>query len=647
MSARRWIAWVLLLTWCSVAVVSAQQTDATCPAVVQQALAQVGANCNDLGRNSACYGNIVVNASFNETFAPISFARPADRAELVNIRSISTAPLDLALQQWGIAILNVQANVPGVLAGQAVTFVLMGDAEIENAAIDSSPAQQPVTIITQAPVNTRSGPQLTSAVTGTIPAGTVIEIDALSEDQQSLRVRISGTFAWIDRAAVNPSPTIDQLPVVEDNAQSPMQSFYIRTGVGRIECAQAPNVLALQSPAGMQIDLTANGANIRMGSLITIETLPDNRMVITTLEGEAILEPDMPEAVRLPAGFSSERCLLDAEDLGTDGNSNDQVVGPDCPWSEPQLLTPEQIDTGTTVLAAFGALQLSQQPQPTAAVLCPAGTTLTHTVAEGENLFRISQRYGTSMGAIMQASGISDPNRILVGQVLTILCGVDTGLPSVPPITPVPGAPASITPLPPGSADCSRFRATSPLDGFAYGRNTFYWDAAPGATSYRVNVYSVDEKPGALVGSFETAAPNTNLTTDLTVNSIGYGFSFSWEVLALVNGQVACASPRVTVPREAPAQPQPATFNAGATCTGLYQFGIDYNSLPAGTTSVTVSYTFVTGGAVTPPSPVTAAVPPDPGIITLSGFGPATITGISVTANPSGVTVSVPGTLSC
>lgn len=44
----------------------------------------------------------------------------------------------------------------------------------------------------------------------------------------------------------------------------------------------------------------------------------------------------------------------------------------------------------------------------------------THTVQAGENLYRISLRYGVSMGAIAQANGISNINLIFTGQQLTI-----------------------------------------------------------------------------------------------------------------------------------------------------------------------------------------------------------------------------------
>ena len=54
------------------------------------------------------------------------------------------------------------------------------------------------------------------------------------------------------------------------------------------------------------------------------------------------------------------------------------------------------------------------------------------------------------------------------------------------------------------NVDCRPFKATSPLDGLNYGMNTFYWDAAPGATSYRVNVQGA--------GSKEVDAPTTTIS---------------------------------------------------------------------------------------------------------------------------------------
>jgi LysM repeat protein len=62
------------------------------------------------------------------------------------------------------------------------------------------------------------------------------------------------------------------------------------------------------------------------------------------------------------------------------------------------------------------------------------GTTITHIVQPGENLFRIALRYNTTVEAISRANGISNPWFIYVGQQLTIPVGPGGGN--------VPGAPA-------------------------------------------------------------------------------------------------------------------------------------------------------------------------------------------------------------
>lgn len=632
----------------------AQQTsDSACPALVELALSQLGDNCADLGRNSACYGFNRVESTFNQTVSQGFFTKPADRAELVSMKTIQSAPLDLQLQQWGIAVLNVQANVPDTLPGQAVTFLLMGDTQVENA-VDASQAAKSITVITQKATDLRSGAEPNSTVLTTLPAGVVMQADALSSDGTSIRVSTDSATGWIDVASVNPTPQLAELAATNENAPSPMQAFYFRTGPGQTTCNQTPSVLAVQSPEGIKVDLTANGANIRLGSLITLQVLPDGKtMKLTTLQGDALLNPDTPDEVHVPAGFTTTRCLSAPQSLGLDGEANDQKVGPDCPWEPPGPTPPDDLDQGQIVQAALERLDLARQNvTPTPEVTetpevtdCPVGTTIVHVVATGENLYRIGLRYNTSVGAIMQANNITNPEVVIVGQSLKIPCGLQVDIPSLPNVPPTQTG-VVVT----GGVNCAPFRATSPLDGFSYGSNTFYWDAAPGANGYRVNVYSVDQSPGALVDSFTSTGSATNLSADLTINSIGYGFYFAWEVQALLNGQVVCTSARFNVPR-APEPPAiTGGFNVGWQCVTFSVFSLQfsYSKLPAGTTSVTITYSSSGPGA--PPAPgsgFTVPVPPDPGSAIVGSPMSFTVSNARITANPSGRTVGLPGSITC
>lgn len=61
-------------------------------------------------------------------------------------------------------------------------------------------------------------------------------------------------------------------------------------------------------------------------------------------------------------------------------------------------------------------------------VLLSAGTAFaaTHTVAPGESLFKIAQRYGVSTPALIAANGLGNRTEIYPGQALTIPGGADT-----------------------------------------------------------------------------------------------------------------------------------------------------------------------------------------------------------------------------
>jgi LysM repeat protein len=71
----------------------------------------------------------------------------------------------------------------------------------------------------------------------------------------------------------------------------------------------------------------------------------------------------------------------------------------------------------------------TQRPTPTPVPATPAPTPIptpaptpvrTYTVAEGDTLAAIADRFGTSVSALQAANGIDDPDEIVIGQVLVI-----------------------------------------------------------------------------------------------------------------------------------------------------------------------------------------------------------------------------------
>ncbi len=119
--------------------------------------------------------------------------------------------------------------------------------------------------------------------------------------------------------------------------------------------------------------------------------------------------------------------------------------------------TPEGVATEETTGEATAEATLAPTlPAPTAV---PPVVPSTYTVQAGDNLYRISLKFNTTMQVLMQLNGLANPNIIYVGQVLKLPGGAAPAAPAVP----ATGAPAdlTVTPLAPAS--------TASNVGFAYG----------------------------------------------------------------------------------------------------------------------------------------------------------------------------------
>lgn len=223
------------------------QTSETCPASVVDAVRAIGATCDNQERNSACYGSDHVEASFSQPVDAGLFDQPSDRAALDLFESIRTTPFDALTGRWGAAVLKLQANIPGSLPGQVVTMLLIGDAQVQNAA----------------------------------------------------------------------DPT----------TQTPMQAFTFTTGVAP-SCDQLPpSSLILQGPRGMVVDLTINGANVRLGSTAVLRT-GEGWIEFTTLDGRVVVD----EETIISKGFWTSADL----------DENGMII--EDSWDEVELMDTEDLE---------------------------------------------------------------------------------------------------------------------------------------------------------------------------------------------------------------------------------------------------------------------------------------------------------------
>ncbi|MGJ3241327.1 MAG: LysM peptidoglycan-binding domain-containing protein [Anaerolineae bacterium] len=590
------LATTALMLLLSVAVTVAQ---GTCSEFVNQALDRVNEACEGIGRNQACYGFNRVEASFYEEVAEGFFSQPADLAEVVDLETLRTTPYDLVTDQWGVAVMVLQANMPETLPGQNVTFILMGDTEIESA-IPPEEAYDPitgieVTVTFPQGAAIRSGPGDNFNQIGGVVVGTTFNTDGLSEDGNWVRVVWEGRPAWVRRTTLDPIPEIETLPVLNADLRTPMQAFYLRTGIGQPTCNEVPdNSLLIQGPQDIEIQLGVNGADIELGSsgiLRVIEQNGEPALEIVVLDGEFVVKADEFNAqdVVIRAGERSTLCLEGGNDLGVNGQPDDLVVS--CEASPPELVPLDDLRDAWCSLENL----------PDDLLNYPLNSCLsrTHTVQAGENLFRISTFYCVTQSELASLNGIVNPDQIFVGQVLTLpATACEGGGVTRPPASVVETV--EETEEDTTNTVCD-LRLLSPLAPVNSGNHTFSWtDAGAEAASYQLLFFDYQ---GVQVQTFSTQALSYTLNLG---QQTATGGEFSWEVRAFrADESFLCSSgrsPQLVRTGELNPPASDLRLSCVMLSPSLYEATVSWDGLASG---VTVSVILSDGSLTTNGGPFT------------------------------------------
>ena len=106
--------------------------DAKCQILIDEALTASDKSCDKVGSNQVCYGNNTVRVDLIPG-ASQPFTKRGDIVEVDQVQRVSAAPLNTTINEWGIAIFKVMANLPRSLPGETVTVVVFGNTTLENA----------------------------------------------------------------------------------------------------------------------------------------------------------------------------------------------------------------------------------------------------------------------------------------------------------------------------------------------------------------------------------------------------------------------------------------------------------------------------------------------------------------------------------
>jgi hypothetical protein len=311
---RKFIFVFVLMCFTTLAAQTAVAQDETCSVTVQEALAEVDEGCAETGRNQACYGYVSLEATAREGVQNFLFDKQGDLANVAEIDTLRLSALDLENDQWGIALLKLQANLPDTLPGQNVTFLLFGDVELQNAVEPVDPdaaAPKPVTLVATSTggANVRSEPSTNGAIAGGLVTGETVTVNGQNADGSWLRIEIpeSSALGWVSTSLLTVNGDVSTLAVVEGTEAvesfTPMQAFYFQTGITDTTCSEAPpDGILIQTPEGAgTINLRANDVDVQLGSTGFFQAVPDEAMTVSVLEGEGEVTSN-GVTVTVPAG---------------------------------------------------------------------------------------------------------------------------------------------------------------------------------------------------------------------------------------------------------------------------------------------------------------------------------------------------------
>lgn len=257
--------------------------------VIETAYDLVGENCQALNRDQACYGHAQLVAESRAGFDTFVFSGAGDIEDLVKIQSLRLSGLDPVAQTWGIAMLQLRANLPDSRP-ENVTILAFGDVALENSVAPATGV--PVSATNYA--NVRQAPSTQAAVlTSITPGQRVMAVERLA-DNSWLRIKLAdeGLTGWVYGELLDPEAEITSLNSAEPRSsyyEQPMQAFIFETGADEQSFSELPsNGLLIQTPEGLgEVNLLINEVNIQLGSTVFFQAQAGGFMTISTVEGHA------------------------------------------------------------------------------------------------------------------------------------------------------------------------------------------------------------------------------------------------------------------------------------------------------------------------------------------------------------------------
>lgn len=258
------------------------QVDA-CNSMVEEALRLIAARCLDVGRNEACYGNSAISATLNDD--ALAFETPGDIIPVNAIDALITRPINPDLQEWGVAMLNLQADLPD--ADDSVQILVFGGAQM-TPTMTQLAADTPTCHFTNSSghnLNLRAGPGENFGVFDVLDQDDTLLIYGRSADGAWLRSSRGWVYAADGTLDCDTSGELRLIENSQDLYSAPMQSFTLRVD-DEARCDAVPSGLLIQSPTGQTANLQINNVELKIGSTAFVTVDKDRQfMTVSSLDG--------------------------------------------------------------------------------------------------------------------------------------------------------------------------------------------------------------------------------------------------------------------------------------------------------------------------------------------------------------------------
>lgn len=403
MSVNLFKAIVILLACACLSPLKAQ--DLQCSEVVESAFASIPQHCAELGRDELCYSHPYTEASFADAAQATSFEMPAQRVSVADLSSIRTSGLDLEGPRWGVAVLNLGANLPRTRAGPGVIVMLAGAAEVVND-IEAGAVEINEPLSTAALVDTTlyRHPGIIPEALETVAADELLLVDAYDDTGDWLRVVNDGGVAWVEGKDVARLQSMEGLPMMDVAAAFPFRALSVATESDFPACDEAEALVALQTPADAPVSLTVNGVDIHIGSMVTFQQVHGNALSLTVHRGKATTT-------------SGQIARQGESVIGILGRGRDgdwQVLD----WSGVVPASAAENARGQRAQEALNHLaRVNGWPEHRTFTHPPATA---HIVERGDSLYSIARLYETSVAEIILANLGDEPIKLYAGMSLVI-----------------------------------------------------------------------------------------------------------------------------------------------------------------------------------------------------------------------------------